>query len=165
MKYWSKIIERRMTIETCTWKGIFSSHVEWMNLYAFLPSSVHAKSLHSCLILWDPMDCGPLGSSVHGIPLDCIAIPSSRVSSQSRNWTHVTWVSYTGVQIVYHYTTWKAPKSYYNKLEKSCHQQSTYSCVNPTGGTCIHAALMVETKQPLVESSDLGDKQRGIPTL
>ena len=53
----------------------------------------------------------------------------------------------------------------YNKLEKSCPQQSTYSGVNPTGGTCIHAALMVETKQPLVESSDLGDKQRGIPTL
>ena len=53
----------------------------------------------------------------------------------------------------------------YNKLEKSCPQQSTHSGVNPTGGTCIHAALMVETKQPLVESSDLGDKQRGIPTL
>ena len=27
---------------------------------------VHAKPLQSCLTLWDPMDCNPLGSSVHG---------------------------------------------------------------------------------------------------
>ena len=26
----------------------------------------HAKPLQSCLTLWDPMDCNPLGSSVHG---------------------------------------------------------------------------------------------------
>ena len=29
--------------------------------------SVHAKSLQSCPTLWDPMDCSPPGSSVHGI--------------------------------------------------------------------------------------------------
>ena len=28
---------------------------------------VHAKSLQSCLTLCDPVDCGPPGSSVHGI--------------------------------------------------------------------------------------------------
>ena len=28
---------------------------------------VHAKSLGSCLTLWEPMDCSPPGSSVHGI--------------------------------------------------------------------------------------------------
>ena len=28
---------------------------------------VCAKSLQSCLTLWDPMDHSPLGSSVHGI--------------------------------------------------------------------------------------------------
>ena len=40
------------------------------------------------------MDCGPPGSSVHGILqariLECIAIPFSRESSQPRGWT---WVS------------------------------------------------------------------------
>ena len=28
---------------------------------------MHAKSLQSCLILCDPIDCSPPGSSVHGI--------------------------------------------------------------------------------------------------
>ena len=31
------------------------------------PVCVHAKSLQSCLTLCDPMDCSPLGSSVHEI--------------------------------------------------------------------------------------------------
>ena len=30
------------------------------------PLCVHAKSLQLCLTLCDPMDCSPLGSSVHG---------------------------------------------------------------------------------------------------
>ena len=48
----------------------------------------------SCLILWDPVDCSPLGSSVHGIlqarVLKWVAILSSRGYSQPRDWT---WVS------------------------------------------------------------------------
>ena len=42
----------------------------------------------SCLILCDPMDCSPPGSSVHGIlharTLEWVAIPFSRGSSQPR---------------------------------------------------------------------------------
>ena len=57
----------------------------------------HAKSLQSCLILWDPMDCGPPGSSVYGIPqariLEWVAMPSSRGSSQLTNQTQVSYVS------------------------------------------------------------------------
>ena len=57
----------------------------------------HAKSLQSCLILWDPMDCGPPGSSVHGILqvwiLEWVAMPSSRGSSQLTNQTQVSYVS------------------------------------------------------------------------
>ena len=45
---------------------------------------------------FDPMDCSPSGSSVHGILqiriLEWVAIPFSRESSQSRDWT---WVSCT----------------------------------------------------------------------
>ena len=41
-----------------------------------------AKSFHSCLTLWDPMNCSPSGSSVHVIlqarMLEWVAMPSSR---------------------------------------------------------------------------------------
>ena len=48
---------------------------------------VYAQSLQSCLTLFDPMDCSPPGSSVHGILpariLEWVAMPSSRGSSHS----------------------------------------------------------------------------------
>ena len=44
--------------------------------------SVHAQPLQSCPTLCDSMDCGPPGSSVHGILqariLEWVAVPSSR---------------------------------------------------------------------------------------
>ena len=53
-----------------------------------------AKSLQSCLPLWDPMDCRPPVSSVPGtfqaIILVWVAMPSSRGSPQPWDWI---WVS------------------------------------------------------------------------
>ena len=50
---------------------------------------VHAKSLQSCPTLYDPMDCSPLGFSVHGILqariLAWVAMPSSRGSFKPRD--------------------------------------------------------------------------------
>ena len=50
----------------------------------------------SCLTLCNPMDCSLPGSSVHGILqariLEWVAIPSSRGSSQLRDWTQVSCV-------------------------------------------------------------------------
>ena len=47
-----------------------------------------------CPALCDPMDCSPLGSSVHEIfqarILEWVAISFSRVSSQPRDWTRVS---------------------------------------------------------------------------
>ena len=47
-----------------------------------------------CPTLCDPMDCSPPGCSVHGILqariLEWVAVPFSRGSSQSRDWTHVS---------------------------------------------------------------------------
>ena len=64
---------------------------------------------HSALC--DPMDYSPLGSSVHGILqariLQRVAISLSRGSSQSRDWTHISCVSGTGRQILYHCATWE----------------------------------------------------------
>ena len=58
----------------------------------------HAKSLHSCLTLCDPMDCSLPGSSVHEILqtriLEWVAMPSSRVSSQPKDQTCISWGSY-----------------------------------------------------------------------
>ena len=49
---------------------------------------------HSCLILRDPMDCSPPGSSVHGISqarvLAWVAIAFSRESYRPRNQTQVS---------------------------------------------------------------------------
>ena len=50
---------------------------------------MHVKSLQSSLTLCDPMDCSPLGSSVHGILqariLEWVIISSSRRSSWPRD--------------------------------------------------------------------------------
>ena len=55
------------------------------------------------------MNCGPPGSSVHGISqariLEWIAMPSSWGSSRPRNQTHISFVSCTGKQILYHWAT------------------------------------------------------------
>ena len=53
-----------------------------------------------------------LWTAVHGIfqarILEWVNLFSSRVSSQSRDRTHVSWVFCTGKCILYHCTTWKA---------------------------------------------------------
>ena len=53
--------------------------------------------IQSCPTLWDPMDCSPPGSSVHGILqariLECVAIPFSRESSQPRDQTQVSCIA------------------------------------------------------------------------
>ena len=51
----------------------------------------------SCLTLFDPMDCSPPGSSVHGILqariLECVAIPFFRGSSWPRDQTQISHIS------------------------------------------------------------------------
>ena len=69
----------------------------------------------SCLTLCDPMDCSPLGSSVHGILqgriLEWVAIPFSMGSSWPRDWT---WVSCVAGRF---FTIWATRKAciLYNK--------------------------------------------------
>ena len=49
---------------------------------------IHAQSLQSCPTLYDPMDCSPPGSSVHGILqariLEWVAVPSFRKNPVQR---------------------------------------------------------------------------------
>ena len=59
-----------------------------------------------CPVLCSSIDCSPPGSSAHGIfqarILELVAISFSRVSSQLRDQTHVSCVSWTGSWILYH---------------------------------------------------------------
>ena len=61
-------------------------------------------SLQLCLTLCNPLEYSPPGFSVHGIlqarTLQWIAMPSSRGSSQPRNWTWVSYVSCIGRQVL-----------------------------------------------------------------
>ena len=64
------------------------------------------------LVLGEPVDCNPPGSSVHGISqariLEWVAIFSSRGSSQPRDQTCVSDISCVGRQILYYCTSWEA---------------------------------------------------------
>ena len=66
----------------------------------------------SCTTLCNPMDCSPLGSSVHGIfqarTLVWVAISYSRGSSQPRDWIRISYVSCVGRWILYYCPTWEA---------------------------------------------------------
>ena len=75
-----------------------------------------AKSFQSCRTPCQPMDYSLPGSSVHGILqariLECVAMPFSRGSSQPRDWTRVSYVSWTGRRAFFFFfttsATWEA---------------------------------------------------------
>ena len=77
-----------------------------------LTASSFAQGLQLCLTLRDLLNCSLPGSSVHGIIrariLECVAISSSRESSQPRDWTCLSCVTYIGKWIIYHYAIWEA---------------------------------------------------------
>ena len=84
-----------------------------------LRNRLHVGSVtQSCLTLCDPIDCGPPGSSVHGIlqarRLEWVAISSSRGSSRPRDGTWVSCIFCTARWVLYHWVTRDA-------LEKSRH--------------------------------------------
>ena len=65
-----------------------------------------------CPALWDPMNCSPPDSSVHGVfqarVLEWVAISYSRGSSWSKDQTRVSCVSRIGRKILYLCTTCEA---------------------------------------------------------
>ena len=67
----------------------------------------------SCPTLYDPMDCSPPGSSIHGIipkrTLEWVAIPFSRGSSRPRVGTRVSWIAGR------FFTNWAAEEALDNK--------------------------------------------------
>ena len=76
----------------------------------------HAKSLQSCPIMCDPMDCSPPGSSVHGILqariLAWVTVPSSRGFSWPRNQTCISYNSCIGRWVFFFVFTTRVTKMY-----------------------------------------------------
>ena len=93
--------------------GILFSHRPKYQSHPFLlshPTTWKPSMLSSSVVsLYDPMDCGPPDSSVHGISqvkiLEWVAISSSRGSSWPRDQTHISCI---GRQIPRHWATWEA---------------------------------------------------------
>ena len=105
------------------WKGVgepwaaWPPHAHWPQYflpYNFSPiaqsrfsisSCLCSKSLQSCPTHCDPMDYSTPGSSVQGTlqtrVLERAAMPSSRGSSQPRDWTLISCVSYIDRQVLY----------------------------------------------------------------
>ena len=87
---------------------------------------MHAQS---CPTLCDPMDCGPPGSSVHGISqarlLEWVAMSFSRGSSRPRDWTNIFCGSCIGRQILYHWATWKPTEEDESEREWNCSVMSS----------------------------------------
>ena len=78
---------------------------EWV-VRRYLHAHVCMLSHFNCVQLCNPMDCSLPGFSVHWIVqarlLEWAAMPSSRGSSQPRDWTHVFYVSCFCRWVLYH---------------------------------------------------------------
>ena len=83
-------------------------------LILFSCRSVLCLVAQSCPTLCDPLDCSPPGSSLHGILqvriLEWVAMPSSRGSSQPRDWTQVSCISGR------FFTVWATRKAHYRSI-------------------------------------------------
>ena len=100
-----------------------SPAVQWLRLHAsntggtgpcWRTKILHvAGMLNLCPTLCNPMDSSPPGSFIPGIfqakILEWVATSYSRGSSQTRDWTHVSYISCVGRQVLYHSCTWGAP--------------------------------------------------------
>ena len=100
-----------------TW--IWATELNWTD--ASIATCVHAKLIQLGLILCNPMDYSPLGSSVHGILqariLGWVAVLSSRGSSPPRDRTWVSYISCIGRQVFTTSATWEASLYQTGRLE------------------------------------------------
>ena len=124
--YYAKTRNFKMSPVSSTWKErTYSrkhsySFLLWVELCPLTPKFIcwncytqyhksEVEVTQSCLTFCDPMDCSLPGSSVHGIfqarILDWVVISYSRGSSWPRDWTHASYVSCTGRQILCHCAT------------------------------------------------------------
>ena len=118
-------------------KGIGDINI---NRVLVLPEDVCVCVLSPCLTLCHPVDCGPLGSSVHGILqariMEWVAISSSKGFSLPRDQTHISCVSCIGRWILHYCTTWEVVKTIRNGLCGNYHEinyttELLHLCLSP----------------------------------
>ena len=110
------------------------------------PSGEHVQS---SLTLWDPMNCSPPGSSVHGISQvkipEWVTVSYSRGSSQPRARTCVSFISCIGKQILYQCAPWEPLILIYAEVQFNSVAQSCLTFCNPmdcsTPGFPVHHQL------------------------
>ena len=102
----------------------------------------------SCLTIWDPVDCSPPGSSVHGIlqarMLEWVATSFSRGSYQPWDWTCISRVSCVHRQILYHWATREALHTLYIYIHTAAAAKSLQSCptlCNPIDGSPLCSSV------------------------
>ena len=90
-----------------SWRELLTSSDHTVSNLVFFPIYIYTfchlflvcMSAHSCLTLYDPLDCNRPGSSVHGIfqarILEWVAVSSSRGFFQPRNRTLISCISCT----------------------------------------------------------------------
>ena len=118
---WEQPVLSDVAITTCLYQNFIQNPPVNLSLvfllflikfWEILSPNCAGSVVQSCPILWDPMDCSPPGSSVHGISqariLHWVAISSSRGSYRPRDRTLVSYVSCIGRQILYHWATWES---------------------------------------------------------
>ena len=93
---------------------------------------------HLCLTLCDPMDCSPPRSSVHGILqtriLEWVAMPPSRASSQSRDWSQVSHIAGRFFTV---WATREAPMKYISSVIRL--ESQIYSLIHGQNGCALAA--------------------------
>ena len=116
---------------------------------------VGAKSLQSRPTLWDPMDCSPPGSSVHGdspgTNTGVGSVPSSRGSSRPRDRTCGSYDSRMAGGFFTTGATWEAPDENGGQAKGSHFklQEESLTCACPCG----------------VRPTDLGGQRQAFPNV
>ena len=108
------------------------------------------------------MDYSLPGSSVHGILqariLEWVAMPSSRGSSQPRDWTHVSYISCIGRWILYHLCLLGSPSlSPYFSLNPLFYPPNRLHCFHSPTPHCIHRNFS-KTKKSFFGSHNVWDQ-------
>ena len=121
---------------------------------------LHAKSLQSCLTLWDPMDCSPPDSSVHEILqvriLEWVAMPSSRGSSQPR-YRPCNYVSCIGRWVLYHWCHLGSPHIIHTSYQLDVLSTNNTECVH----SC-HVTVGVPRKHSLQWLHEIFEWRQGL---
>ena len=144
-------IMKQMKAQTTERETISASHISEDGLVSRMCVCVHAKSLQSCPTLCCPMDCGPPGTSVHGILqariLERIAMPSSSRASGPRGRTCISHVSCIGRRVLHHQRHLGSPSGIHESESRSVVSDSA------THGLILQARILEGVAFPFSRGS------------